>query len=157
MATLSALNVSDYLLAFVSEHGDCLTNLKLQKILYYVQGWHLGLYAKPLFGDKFEAWIRGPVVPTVYHAFKQNGSKPIPTNLDLTSPAVAGVPKEVWDHIAEVWSAYGSWTAYDLERLSHTEEPWQEARAGLTPDEPSSNTLSEETMARFFGEKARGA
>jgi uncharacterized phage-associated protein len=156
MAPISALKASECLLAFVAEHGDCLTNLKLQKILYYMQGWHLGLYTNPLFDDKFEAWVRGPVVPAVYHTYKKYGSKPIPTELDPTSPSLADIPKGVWDHVAEVWSAYGGWTAYDLERLSHTEDPWKEARVGLEPDEPSSNTLSEATMARFFSEKVRG-
>lgn len=63
--------IADYIILYFQEHGEPLTNLKLQKLLYYAKGWYLALYDKPLFNDKIEAWVHGPVVPSIYHAFKQ--------------------------------------------------------------------------------------
>ena len=56
-----------------NEQGDMMTNLRLQKLLYFAQGWHLARYGKPLFDDDIEAWQYGPVVPSVYNAYKQYG------------------------------------------------------------------------------------
>ena len=54
---LSAQDIADYLLAFVNrDEGELLSNLKLQKLLYYAQGFYLALYDKPLFEDRIEAW-----------------------------------------------------------------------------------------------------
>ena len=53
--------------------GDLMTNLRLQKLLYFAQGWYLARYGKPLFSDEIEAWTYGPVVPEVYQTYKPNG------------------------------------------------------------------------------------
>ena len=48
------------------EHGDTLSNLKLQKLLYYMQGFHLAFFDEPFFNESIEAWTYGPVVPVVF-------------------------------------------------------------------------------------------
>lgn len=58
--------------------GDNLTNLRLQKLLYYEQGYHLAQFGTPLFDEQIEAWMYGPVVPSVYEHYHSNGSKPLP-------------------------------------------------------------------------------
>ena len=60
--------------------GEGITNLKLQKLVYYVQGFFCALHDRPIFENNIEAWTHGPVVPDLYHHFKENGSAPI--NLD---------------------------------------------------------------------------
>jgi uncharacterized phage-associated protein len=152
MSVLSASMVADALLAFCNEHGDLMSNLKLQKLLYYCQGWYLGLNRKPLFGEKLEAWIHGPVVPEVYRSFSKFKHKPIESDLTFESDQLREITSEVRGHITEVWSAYGGFSAYDLERLSHQERPWLEARGGLAPDVPSNNLISEVVMTEFFSE-----
>lgn len=77
MAENTARQVADYVIAFLAEHGDPTTNLKLQKLLYYSQAWYLALYDLPLFDDRIEAWVHGPVVPPVYGAFKGKEWQPI--------------------------------------------------------------------------------
>ena len=79
MATLTAQDVADYFLSIVDEEqGDSLSNLKLQKLLYYAQGFHLAIKNEPLFDEDIEAWTYGPVVPSVYNQYSQHGGDPIP-------------------------------------------------------------------------------
>ena len=54
--------------------GDLMTNLRLQKLLYFAQGWHLARFGRPLFDASIEAWPYGPVVPEVYRAYKEYGA-----------------------------------------------------------------------------------
>jgi uncharacterized phage-associated protein len=67
---LSCYDVAQYFLAKAGEDaGDLISNLKLQKLVYYAQGFALVLLKKPLFPQCIEAWIHGPVVPALYHAY----------------------------------------------------------------------------------------
>lgn len=76
---MRAIDVARYFLALADEEaGDLVSNLKLQKLLYYAQGFHLAMTGRPLFDEPIQAWMHGPVVPAVYHAFKVYGSGPIP-------------------------------------------------------------------------------
>ena len=52
-------------------------NLKLQKLVYYAQAWHLALRDVPLFEEDFEAWVHGPVIPALYQEYKKFGWRPI--------------------------------------------------------------------------------
>jgi uncharacterized phage-associated protein len=72
VATMKAQDVAEYFLTLVDdEAGDSLSNLKLQKLVYYAQGFHLALTEKPLFDEAIEAWEHGPVVPGLYHKLKR--------------------------------------------------------------------------------------
>lgn len=127
--------------AFLAEHGDPVTNLKLQKLLYYAQAWHLALYDNPMFDERIEAWVHGPAVPPIYGAFKGYEWQPIaPQNGNLDLP---NGPKS---HIDDVILAYGDFSAYQFERMMHQEDPWIKARKGLAPDEPSQNEILHEDM-----------
>lgn len=71
--TYSALAVANYILT----HCQGITNLKLQKMLYFVQGFALAEWGEPLFTDEIQAWTYGPVVPSVYEQYMDFGSRPI--------------------------------------------------------------------------------
>ena len=142
---VTAYQISKYMLCFCQKHGDSLSNLKLQKLLYYAQAWYLALYNKPLFGDRIEAWVHGPVVPRVYGRFKAWLWQPIePT------PNPDPLTKRTKDHVQEILEVYGGLSAFQLERLTHQEEPWRKARKGLAPDEPSREAISHEDMKSFY-------
>ena len=53
------------------EHGDTISNLKLQKMMYYQQGFHLAYFGTPLFDEDIVAWQYGPVVPSVYKEYNR--------------------------------------------------------------------------------------
>ena len=59
---ISPNDTADFLLIECRERGDILTNLKLQKLLYYAQAWYLVLLNKPLFAEDFQAWAHGHIL-----------------------------------------------------------------------------------------------
>lgn len=127
------------------------SNLKLQKLLYYAQGWSLGLNGTPLFQDEIQAWIHGPVVPTAFYEFRHFGWNPIvipQETLRIDTP-LAG-------HLKSVLNAYGKFSAVQLEAISHDEAPWIDARKGLAPNVPSRSVITHQAMKVFFRKMAHG-
>jgi len=149
MALTTAKAVADFFLNFVHEHGDVLTNLKLQKLVYYAQAWHLALKGKPLFDDEIQAWVHGPVVPSLYGRFKKHRWEAI-----AEQPVLPELPKAVHHHLVEVFSVYGRFSAWDLERMTHQETPWLNARKGLTLDEEGKHPISHKDMHAFYAKLA---
>jgi uncharacterized phage-associated protein len=145
MADSSARQVADYFIAFLADHGDPVSNLKLQKLIYYAQAWYLAIYDVPLFEERIEAWVHGPAVPPVYGDFKAYAAKPIPR-----PDGKFVLPERPEFLVKEVIEAYGGMGAYDLERLTHQEDPWIIARAGIPLDEPSHAIISSESMKLFY-------
>lgn len=145
MARVTTNEVADWFIRIAHELGDPITNLKLQKLVYYAQAWYLALNGERLIPDAFEAWVHGPVVPALYERFSAYRWNPI--SEDVPVPCL---PKEVEDHLREVDEVYGGLLNWDLERQVHAEFPWLAAREGLDPHEPSTNVISEEGMQRFY-------
>lgn len=123
--SVTCFNVAGYFLSMVDEElGDLVSNLKLQKLVYYAQGFHLAVFKKPLFDEQIEAWTHGPVVPTLYHVLKKYDSGPIPraTDFDLII-----FPEDVRKLLDDVYNAYGQYDAWRLRNLTHDEPPWCDA------------------------------
>ena len=143
--------VAQFIVAFFQEAGDPVSNLKLQKLLYYVQGWHLGLTdGKPAFEGNFQAWVHGPVSPDVYHQYK--GYRWNPITEETKKPDE--IDENLANHIREVLNVYGVDSGWQLERRTHLESPWLEARKGLPSDAESTEEISQESMTQFFKELA---
>ncbi len=120
---VSAIDVARYLLTLVNEEeGDLMSNLKLQKLLYYVQGYHLAIHGTPLFADEIHAWNYGPVVPTVYHAYKCCGRNAIPLPEAADFSMLSASARSL---IHDVYAEYGQYEASVLMHLTHEELPWQ--------------------------------
>ena len=142
---ITAHDVAERLISICLDHGDLLTNLKLQRLLYYAQAWHLALYDRPLFPDRFAAWATGPIQPEVYETHGGCGDGP------LARPIRSIVlTKKREQHLCDVLEAYGDMSSFTLERLSMDEEPWREARRGLHSAEASTNVIGHATMRRFY-------
>lgn len=73
-----ARTIADYVIAYYERTDWVISNLKLQKVLYFLQAQYLVSYNKRLFDDEIEAWGIGPVVPSVYQEYKIFGSASIP-------------------------------------------------------------------------------
>ncbi len=137
--------LSDFLLYESRERGDILTNLKLQKLLYYSQAWHLALKDRELFDEDFQAWIHGPVLPSQYQRFKNFEWRPILEEIKLPQ-----LDPELHRHLKEVIEVFGSETATSLELMTHQELPWKEARNGIAPDQPSTAIILKNSMKSFY-------
>lgn len=137
---LNASQISNCILLKSSpEVGDNISNLKLQKLLYYCQGFHLALYGSKFFEEDLYAWQYGPVVPPVYHAYKENGSDIIFPNLDFDTTILSTEQNELID---EIYSVYGQLSALKLMNMTHQELPWITTEIG--------QIISDEKMIRFF-------
>ncbi|MDR1339770.1 MAG: DUF4065 domain-containing protein [Prevotellaceae bacterium] len=124
------------------EVGDIISNLKLQKLLYYAQGFHLAIHDAPLFEEDVEAWMYGPVVPGVYREYKSFGSGAIEKDENFEVPE--SVTEGELSLIQEVYEVYGQFSALKLMELTHEEDPWRNipAKAG--------SVISKESMGKFF-------
>ena len=146
-------DVANYVVRAFQEAGDPVTNLKLQKLLYYIQGWHLALNdGRPAFDAEFQAWVHGPVCAEVYRAFKIYRWHPIVD--EVPAPAI---PAALAEHIDEVLAEYGGETGWALEQRTHTEAPWLDARGNLPPDAECRTVISRDSMREFFETLARAA
>lgn len=146
---ISASKVAKYIIKAFHNAEDFITHLKLQKLLYYVQGWHLGLYQKELFPEDFQAWVHGPVITAIYDQYKQYKWHPIAEDIECVS-----LDKNTEEHINEVLNCYGGDTGWELERRTHLEEPWLLARGDLPMDVESENIITKESMRQFFSKLA---
>ncbi|AID83500.1 MULTISPECIES: Panacea domain-containing protein [Pseudomonas] len=140
----SSIDVAKFFLAQSNEEaGDLVSNLKLQKLVYYAQGFHLAVYDEPLFTDSIEAWTHGPVVPNVYHHYKQFGSGSIPAPIDFNLEAFS--PEQV-ELLNEVQQIYGQYSAWRLREMTHEEAPWRNNyQAGAM-----SREIPADDMRQFF-------
>lgn len=119
--------------------------LKLQKLLYLAQGYSYAFYDRPLFDEEMEAWVHGPVVPSVYHQYKCFTYSPIGINYNL--PEFDEETLEVLNYVKDNYSKYDS---KFLEEMTHNQEPWLLSREGLDPDERSDKTIYKQNIANYF-------
>ncbi len=132
--------------AYVFERQGAMTAMKLHKLLYYCQAWHLVWDEEPLFDAKIEAWREGPVVPVVYELHK--GSIKI-----REWPAKGGaedLESNERETIDAVLDAYGSWSAYKLSQQTHEEAPWKEVRQGYPSNARSGAEITHVAMYEYY-------
>ena len=135
--------------AIIQKSSSPISNLKLQKLLYYAQGWSLALNDRPAFYERIEAWVHGPVVPAAFYEYRHFGWNPI----EVPSDEISLTDDEV-THVEAVLNAYGEFTATQLELLSHDESPWRIARGTLDQKEPSKAEITLASMKEFFSKLA---
>lgn len=122
--------------------------MKLQKLLYYCQGYSLGLKGEPLFADAIEAWKYGPVVREVYQEFKKYKGQCIPLDAVLTPPSVDAWTSAV---VHMVMSDKCRYSGPALMRMTHNETPWKEAKQKIDAENVyPAEEISQETMLRSF-------
>ena len=143
-------------MAFANESGELLTNLKLQKLVFYAQAWFLANYKAPLFDENFQAWVHGPVLPSLYKKYKDNGYKPISSDVKMEDMAKK-IPEDIFSYLKEVAEVYMRYNAYELELMTHNEAPWLDARGDIEPDTRCEVEISKDSMIHFYGEKANNS
>lgn len=139
---LNAQDVAEYFLSLSDEEsGDYISNLKLQKLVYLAQGCNLAVFDKPLFNDRIEAWLHGPVVRELYNNYKQHGAYGIPSvKVDLHK-----YPEGAKELLNEVYKEFGQYSAYRLRDITHKHTPWMNAQS------PTGNReIPREDMRDYF-------
>ena len=141
----TARAAANYIIWSCHKHGDQITNLKLQKLLYFAQGWFLALYGKALFPEPLRAWMRGPVEYGVWKKFSEFRWEAITRK--IARPKISELAVR---HLDEIMQVYGDYSAYTLERMTHDEGPWRRARGALDDRERSTREISIEDMREHF-------
>lgn len=141
----TARDIANYLLVKASQaEGEAanISNLKLQKLLYYVQGFHTVLLERPAFDERMEAWLHGPVLPSIYREFREYGNGQIPAP---PSEVVNQIEEDTAELVDEVFNVYSKHSAWHLRNLTHEEDPWIN-----NYDDSGSQVITTDDLAAFF-------
>ena len=138
-------------IAYIFKSLDEVTPLMLQKLLYFTQGVYLALYNKNLFEEDCEAWAHGPVYTDVYNLFRDFKYNPIE---DARFAIIEGVTltlsddeKNVIDMVLNTFGMYGGKT---LEKITHNEGPWKDARRGYDDGVASNAIVEKKDIREYF-------
>ena len=128
----------------VPNGGEYLTQLKLQKLMYFSQGFNLALYNKPLFNGDIIHRQYGPVVKSLAdHFMKKNQSaEPIKELFNIDTIELEG---DTLALLEVVYKRYGQYSSYKLVEISHQTEPWQNTKEG--------EIITLESIRKYFKEK----
>src|SRR5438105_2506122 len=121
----SPFAIANYFIQKSAEDKIPLTPMKLIKLVYIAHGWYLGLANKPLIREPVEAWKYGPVIESLYHAYKRYGNSPLPPEAGTTATIVDNQHQDVQRLLAKVWEKYSKFTAVQLSTITHQPNtPW---------------------------------
>lgn len=142
---ITMVYVRDVARWFLSKNS--MTHKKLQKLCYYAQAWYCALYdGSPLFEDEIQAWIHGPVIPTLYPVYADYKWNDIP-QADFDKSVF---DQKVLDILNSVHFTYNKFNGDQLEMLSHSEDPWIKARGDLEEWEVCTNPIKIEDMVKYY-------
>ena len=153
MQTIPLNIVSDYFISLSNETQSLITNLKLQKLVYYAEAWNLTINGHSLISEEFEAWVHGPVIPALYVQYKEFGWKPI-VREDLGEGSLANIEAQLSPPtkklLSDISEEYFGLNAFELERLTHEEDPWKITRGDLPEDAPSHKIIDKKLMSEYY-------
>lgn len=157
----SPKSIANYFLELAAANSEPITPMKLQKLVYYAHGWFAGYTGKPLINEAVEAWQYGPVIPSLYHEFKQFGSGNISGKAyeyDAGGVRMAPPPSdpEIRAFLHNVFSSYGKFSGIRLSEMTHAsgtpwDQTWRDCRGMRGVDIPFSR------IAEHFQEAAKKA
>jgi uncharacterized phage-associated protein len=151
-------DVCDYVIYRLNAENEdnTLNSLKLQKLLYYIQAWHFAFFNKPIIKEDFQAWVHGPVNRAIYDRFKDRMLFFPITTSDIKKASIDQYISEAdKEHIDAVLEAYAQFSGVDLERMTHQEKPWMEARKGYASNERCETSISTTTMGAYYSERVK--
>lgn len=110
---------------FDEDCGDVITNLKAQKLVYYAQGMSYALLGVQLFEEDFEAWLHGPVIPSLYESLKQFGNNQLEIDTEYDDRLFSD---QQLDIIVRTYKTFGQYSAWKLRDMTHQEAPWKNTK-----------------------------
>ena len=159
----NVLDISRFIINYCDKKDYSLSNLKLQKILYFVQAYYVSYTESqnPCFKENIEAWDFGPVVPVAYHEYKRFGSASIPKVttyiefdpndfwnsklVEYDDSVISIKDKNIIELLVDKFSQYSTTT---LVRITHDQSPWINAHA-----QGNNNVISIEAIRSYFNGK----
>ncbi|KAF3885118.1 MULTISPECIES: Panacea domain-containing protein [Nostocales] len=149
---INCLIIARYFIVRAYEEGieAEMTNMKVQKLLYYAQSIHLALYDEPLFDEVIQAWRYGPVCPPAYKFYSEFEANQLPIP---GKDVLLQIPDKKKKLLEEVWEYFGGYHAYRLSGMTHLEFPWKKARRGLPSEASSTEPILLEDMKALGHQK----
>ena len=145
----SAYDVADFFVDLAKyDENETITNMRINKLLYFSQAWHMVRHNKPLFDEDFEAWDYGPVVPCVYQKYKDNGKNNISSiSNNYTSDIFTD---EEMDTLLDVAKYYKQFSTTNLVEKTHKRgTPWD-----FVYQKGKSNLIDKMTICEYFKKEA---
>lgn len=132
---------------YILDKCGTMSTMKLQKLCYYAQAWSLVWDDAPLFDEDFQAWANGPVCSKLF--FKTQGKYSVKAEDETGGEGnLSAEQKYTIDKVVEY---YGEHDAQWLSQLTHMEDPWIQARAGMPAGAGCENVITKESMAMYYG------
>lgn len=138
-------------------HKSPLSPKRIQKLVYYSYAWFIALNNQDpehiettLFSEKPEAWLHGPVFPTLYTEYKRFGWNDVPKEKGKVK-----LDKNVASFLDKIWDVFGKYDADELEYMTHQEDPWIKARNGISPASASNAKISDKDIFVYYNELAQ--
>ena len=161
MKTFPAIIVANFFVKKSIDEDMPISNLKVNKLVYLAHGWHLGLYGidRPLIREDIEAWQYGPVVRSVYDAFKKYGKHRI------TKTATTGFSEEMKEigeladagtikFLNSIWNYYRDWSGWQLSALTHEDKsPWDLTCQESETKNPFEAVIRQQTIKDYYAER----
>ncbi|WEK82135.1 MAG: phage-associated protein [Candidatus Phytoplasma pruni] len=150
------VNVFD-VVNFLLKHFDTdkykITNMKINKLLYYIQGNYIAKYNEPLFLEPIEAWMFGPVIAHIYGEFFHFVNNPIPNNYICEGKTGNEINQEIQEFIKKTLNNYINLSSYDLSVKTHNEKPWKNA---YNPRKKwKNNIITPQSLKDFFAKEQK--
>ncbi len=143
-AKYKAMDIAGFYIQLANDLDDSIDNLKLNKLLFYSQAWSMVRFGKPLFIDEVEAWEYGPVVSSVYHAYKACGKTPIQEPVDEVDEGK--FTTDELELLIDIYNNYGQYTSVALKNKTHvTDSPWEKVYVPY-----QNNEIPLESMKDYF-------
>ena len=137
-----AITIAEYLIGYSTSQGTPVSNLRLQKVLYFVQAEFMVSKGEPCFRDTIEAWDLGPVVPNVYREYKIFGASSIPVVANNGDIRICADDISIINDIVDGCNKYSTST---LVEFTHNQAPWVNAHSSQ-----NSNVITPESLRDFF-------
>ena len=135
--------------------------MKVNKLVYIAHGWHLGFNGNPLIRERVEAWQYGPIVRSVYDAFKENGSQPIEKEAETeigseTDEIKDDADPETIQILNVVWDCYRDRSGLQLSKLTHEKDsPWDKALKTAGSAGPFGVVIEEKKIETYYEERIK--
>ena len=163
MKDFPAVVVANYFVVKGKKEGSPVEGvLKLIKLVYIAHGWHLGVNKKPFIREKVEAWKYGPVIRSVYDAFKHRGKLPITDRAttgvepEMKTTIDESIDKSACQFLDKIWNFYRDFLGLELSKITHKEgTPWHD----VWHDDENQNAfgivIEERDIKEYYGGKFR--
>ncbi len=142
MKVYDAIEIAKYIIFYCYNNGYPISNLKLQKLLYFAQAKFLVDANKSCFDNQIEAWDYGPVVPDVYRKYRIYGGLNIPY-IDSNNRS-NNISDEDKGYLDDILKDASKCSASKLVNITHQQSPWIDAR------KTGSKVITNKAIKDFF-------